>query len=106
MFEHPLPAMGLDDGKEHLGSELVLEDVVLGATPHGFAHLGDLGKRGIRLALLAVPAGAAQEIAERLVEAGVRGILNLAPCYLKLPKRIKVVTIDIAMELGILPYYV
>jgi len=70
------------------------------------AHLGDLGKRGIRLALLAVPAGAAQEIAERLAEAGVRGILNLAPCYLKLPKRIKVVTIDIAMELGILPYYV
>jgi len=70
------------------------------------AHLGDLGKRGIRLALLAVPADAAQAVAERLVKAGVRGILNLAPCYLKLPKRVKVVSIDIAMELGSLPYYI
>lgn len=70
------------------------------------SHLGSLEQRGIRLALLAVPAEAAQQVAEKLVTAGVRGILNLAPCYLKLSKRIKVVTIDIAMELGILPYYV
>ncbi|MBN1816127.1 MAG: redox-sensing transcriptional repressor Rex [Sedimentisphaerales bacterium] len=69
-------------------------------------HLGNLEKRGIRLAILAVPAEAAQETAERLVEGGVRGILNMAPCYITVPKRVRVQTIDIAMELGILPYYV
>ena len=43
--------------------------------------------------------------ADTLVKAGVTGILNLASCYLIVPKRVKVRTIDLAMELGILPYY-
>lgn len=65
-----------------------------------------LKNRHIRLAILAVPAGAAQDCAEALIDAGIKGFLNLAPCYLDVPKRVKVVTIDIAMELGILPYYI
>lgn len=64
-----------------------------------------LKTRKIRLAILAIPADAAQSCAEALVRAGVKGILNLSPCYLAVPRRVKVVTIDIAMELGILPYY-
>src|SRR5256714_11326244 len=34
----------------------------------------------IKLAVIAVPADAAQSVADKLVEAGVRGILNFAPC--------------------------
>lgn len=70
------------------------------------AKIATLKDRNIRLAILAVPAGAAQRCAEALVEAGIKGILNLSPRYLDVPKRVKVVTIDIAMELGILPYYI
>ncbi len=68
--------------------------------------IDSLKNRDIRLAILAVPVDAAQQCAESLVAAGVKGILNLSPCYLDVPKRVKVVTIDIAMELGILPYYI
>ena len=61
--------------------------------------------RGIKLAIVAAPRTAAQGLVDALVEAGVRGILNFAPCKIESPKRVKVVTLDIAMELAGLPYY-
>jgi redox-sensing transcriptional repressor len=64
-----------------------------------------LEKRDIRLAILAVPAEAAQKTAEKLVKAGIRGILNLSPCHLKLARPVKIIDIDLASQLGILPYY-
>jgi redox-sensing transcriptional repressor len=64
-----------------------------------------LKKRGISLAIVAVPRDVAQEIVDKLVAAGVRGILNFAPCKIVAPKRVKVITLDIAMELARLPYY-
>jgi redox-sensing transcriptional repressor len=67
--------------------------------------IDDLKKRDIKLAIIAVPAEAAQEVANKVVNAGVSGILNFAPRFLSVPKRVKVITIDIAMELGRLPYY-
>ncbi|MBL7215627.1 MAG: redox-sensing transcriptional repressor Rex [Phycisphaerae bacterium] len=70
------------------------------------AEIVTLKARNIRLAILAVPANAAQGCADALIDAGIKGILNLSPCYLNVPKRVKVITIDIAMELGILPYYI
>jgi redox-sensing transcriptional repressor len=76
------------------------------ATVEHIKRLHTLKNRNIRLAILAVPAEAAQDCANELVDAGVKGILNLSPCYLDVPKRVKVITIDIAMELGILPYYI
>jgi len=69
------------------------------------AALGTLRRRRINLAIIAVPAGAAQDIAEGLVRAGVKGILNFSPCYLNVPRNVKVVAIDIATELARLPYY-
>jgi len=64
-----------------------------------------LKKRGISLGIIAVPGSAAQEIADALVEAGVKGILNFSPRYIDVPKKVKVITIDIAMDLARLPYY-
>ena len=61
--------------------------------------------RNISLGVITVPAPAAQEVADELIAAGVNGILNFAPYYLKVPGHIKVITIDIAMELARLTYY-
>jgi len=69
------------------------------------SKLSTLKNKGIKLGIIAVPASAAQEVAEALVEAGIRGILNFAPFYLDVPKKVKVITIDIAMVLARLPYY-
>ena len=64
-----------------------------------------LRERQICLAIVAVPREAAQGIVDELVAAGIRGILNFAPCKVEAPKRVKVITLDIAMELARLPYY-
>jgi redox-sensing transcriptional repressor len=70
------------------------------------AALGRLETRGISLGLIAVPERAAQTVADALVEAGIKGILNFSPRHLAVPRRVKVITIDIAMDLARLPYYV
>ena len=64
-----------------------------------------LKNRNIKLGIIAVPADTAQKIADELVKAGIKGILNFAPHYLRVPKKVKVITIDIAMDLARLPYY-
>jgi len=64
-----------------------------------------LKRRKIDLAIIAVPRDSAQETADALVEADTKGILNLAPCRITVPKKVKVITIDIAMDLARLPYY-
>jgi len=69
------------------------------------SNLGTLRKRKINLAIIAVHRGAAQETADALVKAGIKGILNFSPCYITVPKKVKVITIDIAMDLARLPYY-
>ena len=65
-----------------------------------------LKKKKIYLAILAVPTEVAQSITDKLVKAGVKGILNFSSCYLSVPKKVKVITTDIAMELARLPYYI
>jgi len=59
----------------------------------------------VRLAILAVPAEAAQEVAEELVAAGVRAILNYAPMNLVLPPEIHVEYIDPIASLQSATYY-
>lgn len=74
-------------------------------TVENISQIDSIQEEDIHLAILAVPAEAAQSVADKLVASGVRGILNLSPSHLEVPETVKVVTIDIAMELGILPYY-
>jgi redox-sensing transcriptional repressor len=62
--------------------------------------------RKISLAIIAVPRDAAQQTADALVKAGVKGILNFSPLRITALKKVKVITIDIAMELARLPYYI
>lgn len=53
----------------------------------------------ISLVILAVPANATHQAVEVILRSGVTGILNFAPVTLKLPKRIQVVGVDLAIEL-------
>jgi redox-sensing transcriptional repressor len=58
------------------------------------------------LAVLTVPAETAQSVADVLVAAGVRGILNFAPVLLRLPPRVRLVTVDLAIQLEQLAFQV
>jgi len=70
------------------------------------SKLQTLKRRRISLAIIAVPRDSAQKTSDALVKAGVRGILNFSPCHITVPKKVKVITIDIAMDLARLPYYI
>jgi len=59
----------------------------------------------IKVAMLTVPASAAQEVAEQLVKAGVKAILNYAPIHLNVPKDVHVQHIDPATHLQRMTYY-
>ncbi len=63
-------------------------------------------KNRIRLAILAVPAEAAHDVADRLCRAGIRGILNFAPVRLAVPDGVVVVPVDLAVQLEQLSYFV
>jgi redox-sensing transcriptional repressor len=78
---------------------------IAGLNVRNILQLSAIHDEGIRFAILAVPAESAQNCADMLVMAGIRGILNLSPQWLYVPKRVKIVSIDLAMELGTLPYY-
>jgi redox-sensing transcriptional repressor len=59
---------------------------------------------GIEIAVIAVPARSAQRVADRLVRAGVRGILNFAPTRLTVPANVEVKSVDMALEMEGLSY--
>lgn len=70
-------------------------------------ELGRLAKEfNIRLAILAVPAAAANEVAEKVAEAGIHGILNFAPVTLNSIDGVSSVGVDLAIELEQLCYSV
>lgn len=60
----------------------------------------------IKMAILAVPGPAAQEVANLLVAAGVGAILNFAPVVLQVPENVVVNTVDLAIELENLSYFI
>src|SRR5207237_7321255 len=63
-------------------------------------------KQGIRLAILAVPADNAQEVADQLVAAGIRGLLNFAPVSLTVPPEVALNAVDLAVQLEQLSFQV
>jgi redox-sensing transcriptional repressor len=64
-----------------------------------------ISKQNIKIAIIAVPAGAAQEIANKLIEVGIKAILNYAPITLSVPDNIQVQYIDPVMHLQRMAYY-
>lgn len=79
-----------------------LEGVRIWATP---AIRQVVREKKIEIGVLAVPASQAQRVADDLVDAGVRAILNFAPCILAVPKSVLVRGVDLASELEHLTYF-
>ncbi len=61
--------------------------------------------RHVAVGIIATPAGAAQHVADRLVAAGVRSILNFAPAVISVPDDVPLRKVDLATELQILSFY-
>ena len=59
----------------------------------------------VKMAMLAVPAPAAQQVADKLVEAGVKAILNYAPVSISLPSHVHLQYIDPVIGLQRMSYY-
>ncbi|MBK6647914.1 MAG: redox-sensing transcriptional repressor Rex [Anaerolineales bacterium] len=60
---------------------------------------------GVRIAMLTVPVSAAQAVADQLILAGVKAILNYAPVNLNVPNHVKVQHIDPSTHLQRMTYY-
>jgi redox-sensing transcriptional repressor len=63
-------------------------------------------KHGIRLAIIAVPADAAQDVADQLIAAGVRGLMNFAPVSISVPPDNDLNAVDVAVQLEQLSFQV
>lgn len=62
-------------------------------------------EKNIHIGVITVPALHAQEVADRLVAAGVRGIWNFAPIKLNVPDHIRLVSEDLSVGLSSISYY-
>lgn len=68
--------------------------------------VGLVRERGVKMAIVTVPASAAQEVTNILVQCGITGILNFAPLVLDVPETVVVNNVNLAIELENLSYFV
>jgi redox-sensing transcriptional repressor len=80
-------------------------------------RVGDIAIRDVRelpeivaeadvaIGVICTPAAAVQEVADRMIEAGIRSILNFAPVVVNVPPGVSVRKVDLAIELQILAFY-
>lgn len=93
-------AMLFDADPEKVGSEvggLVIQD--------GAGMVNAIRQAGIRIAVLCVPASAAQAVANDLVDAGIRSILSYSPINLIVPPQVHVQYVDPSIGLQRMAYY-
>jgi redox-sensing transcriptional repressor len=64
-----------------------------------------VAERDIAIGIVATPAVVAQEVADELVAAGVRSVLNFAPTVITVPPEASLRKVDLAVELQILSFY-
>jgi redox-sensing transcriptional repressor len=55
--------------------------------------------------MICTPGSVAQEVADRMIDAGIRSILNFAPSVISVPEGVSVRKVDLAIELQILAFY-
>lgn len=90
--------MAFDRSREMAGTKI-------GGVP--IHHIDDLEEKigDVEVAILTVPASAAQDITDRLVDRGIKGILNFTPARLTLPDNVRVHHIDLSVELQSFVYF-
>jgi redox-sensing transcriptional repressor len=73
-------------------------------------HLSEMAKfikeRQVKMAILTVPASSAQLVTNQIVEAGIQAILNFSPTVLDVPENVVVNSVDLAVELENLSYFI
>lgn len=81
-------------------------DRIRGLAVEPLQHLDRaVAERSIDIGVLAVPASAAQEVADRMAAAGLRSILNFAPTIVQVPDGVEVRRVDLSTELQVLGYH-
>lgn len=88
----------------------VKEDIVgriLDGVPvyHSDELIEQISDQHIEVAILTVPPESAQENAEKLVEAGIKGIMNFTPISLDVPKGVQIQNVDLTNEMQTLIYF-
>ena len=90
----------LDDDPDKIGQE------VAGIGIEGTEKMADfISAKGIKVGIISVPAGAAQDVADKLVEAGIKAIWNFAPTRLYVPDGVIVRNEDLAVGIVSLIYH-
>ncbi len=90
----------VDDASDKVGQtvgELTVEPM------HTLANM--VNERSISIGIIATPASAAQPVADALISAGIRSVLNFAPAVISVPPNVSVRKVDLATELQILSFY-
>lgn len=93
-------SMVFDNDQEKVGQqigEFVVQDTS--------GMIEAIQEAGVKVAMLTVPAAAAQAVTDMLVKAGVQAILNYAPISLTVPENVRVQHIDPATHLQRMTYY-
>ena len=81
-------------------------EVVAGVDVRPFDDLEQIvAEQGVAIGVIATPAIAAQDVADRMVAAGISSILNFAPVVLSMPDGVDVRKVDLSIELQILAYH-
>jgi redox-sensing transcriptional repressor len=79
---------------------------VAGLTVQHISELPEVVRSGdVSIGVIATPAGAAQDVCDQLVAAGVTSILNFAPTVLQVPAGVDLRKVDLALELQILSFH-
>jgi redox-sensing transcriptional repressor len=81
-------------------------EAVAGVKVRPFDHLEKIvGEHDVAIGVIATPALAAQDVADRMVGCGITSILNFAPSVLAVPEGVDVRKVDLSIELQILAYH-
>ena len=99
--ERGYPVVGLVDADpEVVGREIA------GLTVTAFSAVADLvTEHEVSIGIITTPPEAAQDVADELVDAGVKSILNFAPTVISVPDTVSLRKVDLAVELQILSFY-
>ena len=81
-------------------------EVVGGIPIRDIAELPEIvQEHGIAIGVICTPAPAVQQVADLLIAAGIRSILNFAPIVISVPPGVSIRKVDLAIELQILAFY-
>lgn len=89
-----------DDDPAKIGREV---DGIRVFAVHDIAR--EVRARSIQIAIIAVPADAAQAVADVLVAADIKTVLNFAPARLRVPRDVRAKDVDLSIELETLSFY-